>query len=376
MSEKIYRVALVGFCHMHINSVAGYYYEHPRTEIVAAADTKPFIPELNPDGMFARNWNKAHCVKKFEIPKVYDDYLEMLDTEKPDLAVICCENAVHPEVVEECGKRGIDCFVEKPMAMNLDDALNMVRSMEHYGHKVLINWMMPFSPAYNKMKELFDSGAVGKLIEFKCRVGNMGPLGKGSKHPGIAESGVGLTEAERGSTWWHQLASGGGAMTDFGAYGCLMSTWFIGEKAISAYGLRGNFTVHAGNADDESVIVARYPSAIAICEGTWTSMSHSDMGVNGPILHGELGDMWIGKDGVMLFLNDENKTTCIAPDPQPEELLGVANSYIYLKETGKYAHVLQDPVFNLNGVALLDAGARSSKSGKAELLNDLNWHIG
>ena len=84
MSEKIYRVALVGFCHMHINSVAGYYYEHPRTQIVAAADTKPYIPELNPDGMFARNWNKAHCVKKFEIPKVYDNYLEMLDAEKPD----------------------------------------------------------------------------------------------------------------------------------------------------------------------------------------------------------------------------------------------------------------------------------------------------
>ena len=89
-----------------------------------------------------------------------------------------------------------------------------------------------------------------------------------------------------------------------------------------------------------------------------------------------IGWCYLGKDGVMLFLNDENKTTCIAPDPQPEHLLGVANSYIYLKETGKYAHEMQDPVFNLNGVALLDAGARSSKSGKAELLNDFNWHIG
>ena len=137
MADKLYKVTIIGFCHMHINSVAGFFFDHPQTELVAAADTKPYIEELNPDGMFARNWNKAHCKQKFNIPKIYDNYIEMLDAEKPDLAVICCENALHAEVVEECGKRGVDCCVEKPMAVSMADALKMVRSMENHKNKVL-----------------------------------------------------------------------------------------------------------------------------------------------------------------------------------------------------------------------------------------------
>ncbi|MDR3121954.1 MAG: Gfo/Idh/MocA family oxidoreductase, partial [Clostridiales bacterium] len=283
MAKQKYKVVIIGFAHMHINGVAKEFFEDPHMEIVALADTKPYIPELNPDGMFARNYNIAHCRKTFNIPRTYDSYIEMLDKEKPDIALICCENAIHPEVIEECGKRKIDCNLEKPMAMSLSGGLEIARSISHHGHKVLVNWGIPFSRAINTMKRLYDEGKIGDLIEFKCRIGNPGPLGTGSKHPGIEDRGTGLTEAEKGSTWWHQWAAGGGAMTDFAIYGCLMSSWFMDCKLpLGVAGFRGNFKVHSGTADDESVVIAQFEKSLAIIEGTWTTRIFA--GPGGPVL--------------------------------------------------------------------------------------------
>ena len=51
----------------------------------------------------------------------------MLDQEKPDLAVITCENAQHLEVMYECAVRGVNVSIEKPMAADLSMAMEMIR---------------------------------------------------------------------------------------------------------------------------------------------------------------------------------------------------------------------------------------------------------
>ena len=47
---------------------------------------------------------------------------EMLDTVKPDIAFILCENSQKPEVVAECAKRGVNVSIEKPVAVDLSTA--------------------------------------------------------------------------------------------------------------------------------------------------------------------------------------------------------------------------------------------------------------
>ena len=54
--EKQYRVVIIGSSHMHINDVAAHFYENPRTDLVAGADTIPLVPELK-EGTFTRKWN-------------------------------------------------------------------------------------------------------------------------------------------------------------------------------------------------------------------------------------------------------------------------------------------------------------------------------
>ena len=45
---KTYRVCIAGFAHVHINDVASHFVDHPQTQLVGLADTKPVVPELKP----------------------------------------------------------------------------------------------------------------------------------------------------------------------------------------------------------------------------------------------------------------------------------------------------------------------------------------
>ena len=125
--NKKYRVAIIGFAHMHINHVAALYGAHPDVEWAAGADTTPLCPERRV-APYTRRWNLDHLVEKLGLSKTYDDYREMLRQERPDIVIVSCENAQHAGVVEACAAAGAHVCVEKPMAASLADALRMRRA--------------------------------------------------------------------------------------------------------------------------------------------------------------------------------------------------------------------------------------------------------
>src|SRR5690349_16465667 len=96
---KTYRTGVIGFAHMHINELMRTFSEVPNVQWVACADTKPAVRE-RVTARFTRDWNKQHAHEEIGIPKMYDDYREMLDKEQLDLVLFCPENARHGEVAE------------------------------------------------------------------------------------------------------------------------------------------------------------------------------------------------------------------------------------------------------------------------------------
>ena len=207
MKDK-YKVVIVGFAHVHINDVAKHFYEHPRIDLCGAADVPPHMPEMKPGAIYTREWNIDYCCKNYNIPK-FDDWKQMLDEVKPDLCVVNSENCYHVQITEECAKRGIGVSIEKPMAINLSDALAMVREAEETGTLLFVNWPVAWSASAYKLKELADSGVIGRILELKYRTGHSGPLGPGAKHAGVSETAQPMTGYERAQTWWHQARMGG-----------------------------------------------------------------------------------------------------------------------------------------------------------------------
>lgn len=373
--EKTYRVGAIGFAHMHVNHLIDEFNKLPNVEWVACADTVPEIPSVSTEPA-TRKHNLKWAHEEIGIPNVYDDYNQMLDDEQMDIVIFCPENAKHPKVAEAIAARGIHMLTEKPMAATLAGALRMVRAARANDVALMINWPTTWNLAIRKMKALIDEGAIGELLEVKWRNGaSMGPLAYGQE----------ITDAEKGAEWWHHAAPGGGALLDYCCYGACLSRWFVGEPAVAAQGLRANLTSHYGDADDNAVITVRFPTALAILEGSWTTWH---VGVpTGPIAYGSTGTLVanhrIRPDGTRVNVVEvytsrgyDAPDDVLEGDPLPEGRETEAKELIHHLETGEPLHPTLEMIQNLDAMAILDAGIRSAQSGKLELVDDMTWCIG
>ena len=374
---KQYRLGVVGFAHMHVNHLIDEFNALPNIKWVACADTVPRTPSLSKEKSTRRfNLRRAH--EEIGIPKIYADYRSMLEKESLDIAIFCPENAQHAGVAEALASRGIHMLTEKPMADSLSGALRMVRAATANKVSLLINWPTTWSPAIRKMQQLIVEGAIGEVLEVKHRnPGSTGPLDYGQQ----------ITPREKGAEWWHQRAPGGGALLDHCCYGACLSRWFIGEPAVAAYGLKANLISHYGDAEDDAIITVRFPKALAILEGSWTTWN---VGLpTGPIVYGSRGTLVAShktdSDGARTPVVEDytsrshglvDPDEVLEGDPLPEGRATLAEEFIHHLETGDAPHPTMEMMQNLEAMAILDAGIRSAASGKLELLNDATWCIG
>ncbi|MFP3897333.1 MAG: Gfo/Idh/MocA family protein [Anaerolineales bacterium] len=373
---KMYRLGIIGFAHMHVNNVAALFGEHPQVEWVACADTVPATPELR-KAPYTREWNLEHVMESQGIPKVYEDYREMLAQEALDVAIVTSENAQHPPVVEACAAAGVHACVEKPMAASLEGALRMARACRAADTTLLVNWPYTWSAPGREAKRLLGEGVIGSVLEVKWRSGHTGPLGSGVAHAGVDESAAPMTGEERGATWWHQEATGGGAMLDYCCYGAMISRWYVGEQARAALGMKANLNSHWGDADDNAAMLVRFPKTMALLEGSWTTWDH---GVpTGPIIYGTAGTLVVedkGDESRVRLERGHGDTTSYEAEPLPQGRDTIAAEFIHHLETGDPVHPTLEMDFNLEVMAILDAGVRSAASGQLETVDNATWCMG
>jgi predicted dehydrogenase len=375
--SKTYRLGVIGFAHMHINELMRTFAEVPGVEWVACADTRPARPELV-EARFTRDWNKRHAHETIGIPRVYDDYREMLDAERFDLVLFCPENARHGEVGEAIAAHGAHLLTEKPMAASLPEALRIARAARDSERTVVVNWPTTWWPAIRTAHRLVREGAIGDVWEVKWRAGSMGPLAHGSTHPGIDGRAVEMSDVQKGATWWHHADTGGGALLDYTCYGACLSRYYIGEPATAAFGIKANLLTPYGDADDNAVITVRFPKALAILEATWSCLDH---GVpTGPLIYGSEGTLVVERGGgqqVLTLRRGQGQEPQSVPlDPLPEGRDTLGREVIHHLQTGEPLHETLQVEFNLEAMAILDAGIRSAQSGKLELVNSARWSVG
>ena len=284
---RTYRVGVIGFAHMHVNELVARFIATGRANIVACADTIPRTPSrISVEG--SRRANLKRALASPGEPRGYENYQEMLAAEKLDIAILCPENARHVEVAEAAAARGVHMVTEKPMAASLEQALRMASAAEKAGVALAVNWPITWNPAFRRLKELLDDGAIGDVWELKWRnPASLGPLAHGSTHPGATVISGEVSDAEKGMEWWHQAQAGGGALLDYCCYGACVAAWLMPAPPLSAQGLTMNLFSGYGDAEDNAAILLRFPKAIAILEASWTTVHN---GVpSGPILYGTKG---------------------------------------------------------------------------------------
>ncbi|MBQ3083900.1 MAG: Gfo/Idh/MocA family oxidoreductase [Clostridia bacterium] len=352
---KKLRVAFIGWAHVHLSNMSRDFAKHSEAvEIVGTADYCPFTEE--------EHQNRAVTPKKYDFfdGKIFEDYKELL-AQGVDLAVINTDIKAHADVVEELLGMGIHVLAEKPMALDMADAKRMYRAAQRSTAELMINWPIAWFPAFRKAKALSDSGAVGKVL----RVHYRSPSTRGPHAVGQ------YTEEEMSKFWWYSKERGGGSISDYAGYGCVLTTWFTGKVAKRVSGMKKNFFLPFSDVEDYSTFTIDFGDAIGLIEGSWSTMSNGQI-PTGPIVYGTEGV--IVADRFAPEVKVYRELLRYQPSPDPDEVYNTAeepcetmaeNVVRHLQE-GAPLHELLQLDFNMKVMAAFDAGRRSCESGKIE----------
>ncbi len=359
------KAVIVGCAHMHVNEIALYIKEQPETELAAIADIPAKTPE-NTAKRYTRAWNLDNIVSKYG-PRQYDSYIEMLESEKPDVAYVLCENYKKLEVAREIASRGIDVIIEKPMATTFEEAREIVALKETYGVNIFVNWPVTWATHVRRMKLAYDSGMCGEIKKLRYINGHTGPLGKGAKHRGVDASSEEMTDEERSRIWWYQKDCGGGAYLDILCYGCYFTRWIFGRVPNEVICMADNLNTPCADTVDNLAAVMRYDGAMAIAEATWTTPRCRIPA--GPELVCEDGVIWCqGSPDGRALVEAVNLCGEALPVPEPEEDSDFRNmpwQYAAFKLCGKPMHESVQAEFNADIIAMIEAGQQANDRGSA-----------
>ncbi|MGI6595121.1 MAG: Gfo/Idh/MocA family oxidoreductase [Elusimicrobia bacterium] len=127
------------------------------------------LPDVNIVGIADIRGEKVKALtKKFKtIP--YFDAQQLLDKEDISMIDVCLPTYMHKEFVIKAAERGKDVICEKPIALTVEDANEMIEACEKNRVRLMIGHVVRFFPEYQILKEAYDRKKYGELLTLSCR---------------------------------------------------------------------------------------------------------------------------------------------------------------------------------------------------------------
>ena len=104
-----------------------------------------------------------HFAEKYKA-KVYYSYEKLLKNPEIDIVNICTPSHLHSKMGIKAASAGKHVVVEKPMALNMQDANRLIRECKKSKVKLCVVLQNRFNPPMQDLKRLIDSGKLGKIF--------------------------------------------------------------------------------------------------------------------------------------------------------------------------------------------------------------------
>ena len=213
-------------------------------ELVAVCDVKPEAMEallerhgLEGDGAIARYANHKDLIA--EHPEL-------------ELVAIATESGEHAHIALDCIDAGINVIIEKPIAMSMEDADEIIRRSREKGVKVSACHQNRFNIAVQRTRKALESGRFGRLSH-------------GSIHVRWNRNRTYYDQAPWRGTW----AQDGGCLMNQCIHGIDLLRWMMGDEAVEVYGATRQRFHDWLEAEDVGMAVIKFASgAVATVEGT------------------------------------------------------------------------------------------------------------
>ncbi len=171
----------------------------PRVEIVAVADPRVEARERASVASGAA---------------AYEDGDELLARNDVEAVVICAENRAHAGLATRTAEAGKPFYLEKPIAISLEDGRRAVAAAAAAGVPAVIGYQFRQLPLYRQVRRRLASGELGEVRTIRTRYCEPVP-------------------AERMPDWKRRRETGGGVLMDLGTHHFDLARWFLGEEFAS-----------------------------------------------------------------------------------------------------------------------------------------------
>lgn len=262
-------IGIISFAHGHVNA-----YCH--TMLTTMQDEVKLIACWDDDA--PRGQEQATKFGMSYSPHVED----LLHNPHIDAVIVTCETNRHPEMVVAAAHAGKHILCQKPMALSLEACDRMSAAVERAGVKFMMAHQMRHDPANLKMKEIVESGALGRISHMRRRH---------SIPVLLNESFV------NGPTRWHyDPEKNMGMFMDDASHATDFIHWMMG-RPISVMAEIQN-TVTDFSPDDTGMAIYRFAS------GAMVSLLNSSV-----TLAGENTCEIYGDEGVLIQNHDDSPST-------------------------------------------------------------------
>jgi predicted dehydrogenase len=197
---------------------------------------------------------------KYDIPRVYYDFQNLLKKEELDGVFICTPNNFHFPMALASIDKGIPTLVEKPVALNSDQTLRLFEKAKSKNTRLVVGMNYRFRDDAVILKEFMQKGEIGQPFYVK-----MGWL----RHWSRPKLQNWLTDSK---------ISGGGVLMDMGIQLIDLSLWLLGTPKVTNVRAYSYNLFMEGDVEDSAVaIIETENNEVITVEVSWRMHLEKDM---------------------------------------------------------------------------------------------------
>lgn len=191
--------------------------------------------------------------KLSESVKCYTDYKELLQKEKPELVAIATESGKHAQIALDCITIGhANLIIEKPIALSLEDADQIIEVAEKDGVKVCACHQNRFNKSIQKIREAIEMERFGRMLH-------------GTAHIRWARDYEYYARAKWRGTWEQD----GGALMNQCIHNIDLLRWMMGDEVECVVGMTDRLKHDYIEAEDLGIALIKFKNgSYGIIEGT------------------------------------------------------------------------------------------------------------
>lgn len=180
--------------------------------------------------------------------KVYNNYLDLLKHESPEIISITTESGSHGEIALACIDKGIHLIIEKPITLDIDQADEIVKKAKEKNVKVATCMQNRFNLVVQETRSAIEKDHLGKLSHANINV----LWNRNDDY---------YKQANWRGTWLHD----GGALMNQSIHGIDLLCWMLGYEIDEVFGVLQNRFHNYFEAEDIGTAIVKFKNG---CIGT------------------------------------------------------------------------------------------------------------